>query len=39
MNERKFNWFVDHMPRAKMECPYYIEQFFWMLADVMRRRL
>ena len=28
MNERKFNWFVDHMPKATKECPYYIDTFF-----------
>ena len=33
MNERKFNWFVDHMPKPKKECPYYrnmllVDQFF-----------
>lgn len=33
MNERKFNWFVDHMPKATKECPYYrnmllVDQFF-----------
>ena len=28
MNERKFNWFVDHMPKPKKECPYYIDTFF-----------
>ena len=27
MNERKFNWFVDHMPKPTKECPYYIKQF------------
>ena len=28
MNERKFNWFVENMPKATKECPYYIDQFF-----------
>lgn len=28
MNERKFNWFIDHMPKAARECPYYIDTFF-----------
>lgn len=33
MNERKFNWFVDHMPKPTKECPYYrnmllVDDFF-----------
>lgn len=33
MNERKFNWFVDHMPKPTKECPYYrnmllVDEFF-----------
>ena len=28
MNERKFNWFVENMPKATKECPYFIDTFF-----------
>ena len=28
MNERKFNWFMENMPKATKECPYYIDTFF-----------
>ena len=28
MKERKFNWFVDHMPKPTKECQYYRNMLF-----------